>query len=140
MPKYPTKKEIFAKKAIFGNEIKYAKEWKRYYYKDWNKKSKSLQIQNIIILLYHIAQEYKPFDWTLVPESQGYSYSPKKEKIFLSTKPSIISALHELGHHLHGASELQACRWSIQLFKEVFPQSYTKLHFEGHMLKQNAKV
>lgn len=67
-----------------------------------------------------------------------YAYRPSDQTIMLDhNRPSIISALHELGHHLYGDSELQACRFSVWLFKEAFPKSYAKLRWEGHMLKTN---
>jgi len=48
--------------------------------------------------------------------------------------PSIISALHELGHHLFGSDELDACRYAIGLFKAGFPRAFEKLQWKGHLL------
>lgn len=49
---------------------------------------------------------------------------------------SIITVLHELGHHFYGESELQACRFSVWLFRAAFPNAYAKLEWEGHTLKR----
>lgn len=57
--------------------------------------------------------------------------------LILSQKPlSLITLLHELGHHFYGESELQACRFSVWLFREAFPKSYAKLEWDGHVLKR----
>jgi len=50
---------------------------------------------------------------------------------------SVVTYLHEFGHAL-GRDERGACRWSLNLFKRVFPQSFGRCHFEGHMLVRGA--
>ena len=62
-------------------------------------------------------------------------YERNHKRIILGGKPSIISALHEYGHHLLGSDELQACIFSISLFRIVFPKAYEKLNWNGHMLR-----
>lgn len=52
---------------------------------------------------------------------------------------SIVTALHELAHYLFGPSELDACRWSVHLFKRTFSKSFERCHFEGHLLIKNAE-
>jgi len=49
---------------------------------------------------------------------------------------SLLTLLHELGHHFYGDSELLACRFSVWLFREAFPKSYAKLEWDGHVLKR----
>lgn len=49
---------------------------------------------------------------------------------------SVVTFLHEWGHRLHGRSEREACRWSINLFRECFPRSFARCRFEGHMLRR----
>jgi len=67
---------------------------------------------------------------------QMYACDYRHKIIYLSANsPSIISALHEFGHYKYGRSELKACRFSVHLFKEIFPIAYKKLKWEGHMLK-----
>lgn len=54
-----------------------------------------------------------------------------------STKLSVLSFLHEFAHCVYGSSELIACRWSVNLFKKVWPRSFERCHFEGHLLVRN---
>jgi len=41
--------------------------------------------------------------------------------------------MHEWSHSL-GKGEKEACRWSINLFRKIFPKSYAKLVPKGHLL------
>lgn len=77
-----------------------------------------------------------PYRWT---NGSEYSYMPAHggDAGVISCvveHPSIISSLHELGHHLFGSDELEACRYAIGLFKAGFPKSFDKLQWQGHML------
>lgn len=54
--------------------------------------------------------------------------------VYIGGRPSIITGLHELSHHLHGSSEHKACSWSIHLFKKCFERAYNKLEWNGHLL------
>jgi len=70
------------------------------------------------------------------PQAGLYAYNPKdNELMWDEAHPSIISTLHEFAHYRFGGSELTACRFSVWLFKEAFPESYAKLTWDGHMLK-----
>ena len=78
---------------------------------------------------------------TNVPQYQvigeQWMYRPNKKTIIAQTEnPSIVSALHELGHHLFGASETNACRFSIGIFIACFPRVYKTLEWQGHMLRK----
>ena len=51
---------------------------------------------------------------------------------------SVVAYLHEFGHVL-GKDEHETCRWSINLFKRIFPKQYEKLvpgkgEHDGHLL------
>lgn len=46
---------------------------------------------------------------------------------------SVITFLHEFSHAL-GMNERGACRWSINLFRKHFPNSFKKLDPRGHLL------
>jgi hypothetical protein len=48
-------------------------------------------------------------------------------------KYSVITFLHEFGHAL-GKNEKETCKWSINLFRKYFPESYNKLTPKGHLL------
>jgi hypothetical protein len=83
-------------------------------------------------LLYDMGEE----DVDVDASAGSYAYDPWNCTILLDhNHPSLISALHEFGHYLHGESELEACQFSVWLFKEVFPRSYEKLSWDKHMLK-----
>ena len=64
-------------------------------------------------------------------------YIPFVHTIFLCTerdgKYSVITYLHEFGHAI-GKNEKNTCRWSINLFRKIFPNSYDKLVPHKHML------
>lgn len=54
---------------------------------------------------------------------------------------SVVSLLHEYSHHRQHcqrshdvADEREACSWSINLFRRIFPKSYSKLKHQGHLL------
>lgn len=71
-------------------------------------------------------------------------FSAKKSYYSLGTiylsNLSIVTALHETAHHLYGKSERMACRWSIWLFKKIFPDEFSKLQFQGHLLVKNPRI
>lgn len=90
------------------------------------------------MMLYQIYYHVQPKDTKIlyIRKADRYAYHIPTNTIFVDNeRASIISALHELGHALHGRSELDACAYSIKLFARVFPQQYHKLTWEGHMLK-----
>ena len=63
-------------------------------------------------------------------------YRPVDDVIVLRGKLSVVTYLHEFCHAL-GRDERGAVRWSVCLFKQVFPEEFAKCHFERHMLRQN---
>ena len=74
-------------------------------------------------------------DLAKVKYGSQYCYQPDTQTIYLDrNNPSIVSTLHEFGHHLLGADELEVCRFSVWLFKECFPEAFQKLKWKGHML------
>jgi hypothetical protein len=65
--------------------------------------------------------------------SGGSFYCPALKQIVLVGRPSVITTLHEVCHYLHGESEHVACAWSLRLFRDCFPRSWSRLKFSGHM-------
>ena len=63
-------------------------------------------------------------------------YNRLDDVIVLQGKLSVVTYLHEYAHVL-GRYEPGAVRWSVCLFREVFPEEFAKCHFEGHMLRKN---
>jgi hypothetical protein len=136
MAKYPTKEEIMATPYQHSPElIKIVKRWKQQDYKKLSTKDKIIWLK---VLLYRISIAFNRTFY--VKDSYRYCYNPNTRTIFLDkNNPSILSTLHEYAHHLLGADELEACRYSVWLFKECFPQAFQKLEWKGHMLvKPNA--
>jgi hypothetical protein len=60
-------------------------------------------------------------------------YSPSNHLIVLAGKLSVVTFLHEFGH-ARGFGERGACRWSINLFRRMFPRSFARCEFRGHMV------
>lgn len=142
---YPTKEEILATEITFDQALlTILEQWKEIYYTKgkWaedikNSKGMSRTKENkIVLLVLELAKYYDCPVRISVQKDVMDCYDPKKKTIHLNKdRISIITTLHEFAHHLYGSSELEACRWSIQLFKKTFPQAYAKLIWDGHMLK-----
>ncbi|GMT43050.1 MAG: hypothetical protein IEMM0002_1461 [bacterium] len=65
------------------------------------------------------------------PASSGSScYIPANHTIVLSGKLSVITLLHEFAH-ARGRNEREAVRFSVNLFKKVYPKQFNKL-MEGN--------
>jgi hypothetical protein len=62
-------------------------------------------------------------------------YVPASNTIILRGRLSVVTALHEFGHAL-GKDEREACRWSVNLFRKCFPQSWRRAQFDGHMIRR----
>jgi len=136
---YPTKEEILAKPFPLSNKtVKKVLTWKTLQFQGFKEKTTEEKLNALKDLLLSLAPLSRPPKITL---GDRYSYSMTQNTIYLdSHKASVISALHELGHHLYGSSELKACRFSVHLFIICFPKAYKKLKWQNHMLikKQNS--
>ncbi len=134
---YPTPEEILKEPGPYldQGDIAIIKEWKqKYYFSMWSHLNFYQKNAALTELLDDLAMNHKD-EIRFIVTGEEYSYDLQEKRLTLSnTKPSIISALHELGHHLWGSSELEACRWSVWLFKTTFPTAYSKLYFKGHLL------
>lgn len=134
---YPTKEQILKKDPhikMFVKEIILC--WKKENTKDWRSIPNEGKIERLKYLILGIMTIcYPSKKWPHIIDSNAYYYVPTAFEIHQDVnKPSIISALHELGHHLYGPSELKACRWSIYLFRTCFPEMYKKLKWSNHLL------
>lgn len=67
-------------------------------------------------------------------------YQISADCIYLNSEFSVITYLHEYAHALFGRDEVTACRWSINLFRKVFPRSYSRLEVVGHTLRRQSNV
>lgn len=138
---YPTKEEILANPPKnIKEDIMVLCDWKDENYKSWKEKSinqKLMALEDLIVSLCKIHK--KPCRITAVEDR--YFYDPNNKTINLSlNKPSIISTLHEFGHHIYGSSELKACAYSVWMFKMVFPKIFAKLEFKGHLIKEHVNT
>lgn len=137
LPKYPTSQEIMATPVTFkATTVTTVKEWKATFYDTfWKSSTKPTKLLHLYALLTCLSQLYnKPL---CIVNGHEYHYSPLTFTIMLDeNNPSIISTLHEFSHHISGTSEKRACRWSVWLFKTVFPKAFEKLTFtpNSHML------
>ncbi len=132
---YPTKEEIL-------EAVKYTKPtlhlrlldtWKKTFYtKMWKSSNASYKFKALIILIEKLTNNEN----IKVQLGKEYSYSPTLKILTLGEIPSIISTLHEIGHVILGNEEINACRFSVALFKTVFPNEYSKLEWNGHMLRR----
>lgn len=132
MPQYPTQIEIFTKKINFKKEtIEKIKTWKK---EEWKKtqtkRHKQIALTNLILILNKIYSK----EVSITFHGKTCNYNPRTNVININNSMSIISTLHEFAHAIKGRSELQACRWSIQLFKKTFVNAYVKLNWHGHLL------
>jgi hypothetical protein len=123
---YPTEKEIMETPVSHKTEVlKFMKEWKAKYEDNYNSTTAMAD------LIFGLAKIYqKPVSLTFNSD-KAYYQAPR---IYLRKKHSVITALHEFAHHIYGKSEKQACRWSVWLFRKIFPREFERLEFKGHML------
>ena len=49
------------------------------------------------------------------------------------TKFSVVTLFHEFAHAM-GKDEWQACDWSLNLFRIMFPNSFSRCRFDGHCI------
>ena len=106
--------------------------WKQTYWKGWKllpQKDKLLALRALILDCFDERVE------VLLGSVYQAKLSDTEPFIELDVAhPSLISTLHEIGHQLYGPSELLACRFSVQIFRDHFPKSFQKLKAVGHQL------
>lgn len=138
--KYPTKEEILdANPKHKADVIDFVKMWKKSIWMEARKLSTEVKFNALKDLIQTIAEEHydKPVDVVYQADAPSCAYNPLRNVVIINQTLSIISALHELAHHLFGPSEKKACIWSVHLFRKTFPTAYKALHWNGHMLVRN---
>jgi hypothetical protein len=68
-------------------------------------------------------------------DSGSSCYIPRLNTNILRGRLSVVTFLHEWGHRLHGRNEYRVAAWSINLFRRVFPKSFARCGWDGHMLR-----
>lgn len=112
------------------------KSWKKTFYnKKWSKETDEYKFTALHTLTILITQASSNKEVITIQGTQ-YAYQPHQKILMLGTTPSILSTLHECGHAIWGTKEIDACRFSVALFKTVFPKEYSQLEWDGHMLKR----
>lgn len=137
--KYPTKEEILAYKYTPDKRtVRILEDWKKESWKEAKDKDIRFKRMSLARLIEELNLSYDNVEAAHVDVTNLPTcfYEPDTRTIYLDNSGSIISALHEYGHHLFGGEELMACVFSVNLFKETFPKAYAKLKWEGHMLKR----
>jgi len=71
---------------------------------------------------------------TLMLEMNGRA-DLTNNKIWLGSRLSLITLLHEFAHMI-GKNEIKACKWSLNLFKRIYPRAFERLIFVGHMARR----
>lgn len=73
-----------------------------------------------------VTVEYEPSDMTRIACGGGY-YIPLRQIIAIASTRSVMTFLHEFGHHLFlDASEDKVAHWSHDLFRALAPRTYRK--------------
>lgn len=75
-------------------------------------------------------------------DSGWSSHDPDRNEIVIRGRISVITYLHEFAHALLGYDEDAVRHWSLNLFKQIFPISFSKLVSCGNMYmkKENIKA
>jgi hypothetical protein len=71
-------------------------------------------------------------------DSGSSHYTPSTDTITLCGRLSVLTYLHEFAHAL-GRDERGACRWSLNLFRAVFPVSFSRCRSAGHTLRAGSE-
>ena len=97
------------------------------------RQQKFRELNRDLAAAYEIAEPELVFE-TLDGGTSGRShYVRPLHRIVLVGRLSVVSYLHEFGH-ARGYGERMACKFSINIFKRVFPRSFSRLVQVGHML------
>ncbi len=108
------------------------------------RKQKFRNIVHDMSVAYNVPEPEVRFSVTAGSDSAGSYYLPASHLIVLS-KLSVCTVLHEWRHAWQyvtrgRCSERDACKWSINLFRRVWPEQYAKLRHEGHMLLRHGRT
>lgn len=135
---YPRKEEILANLITPNKEqIDIIDRWKEKWYNGlWSKRLLEEKIKALKDLAEGLVSQDIDLSITLGLSWYTTIFEDEKRAIIGVdiTSPSIISMLHEIGHVMHGTSELKACAYSIGIFSTCFPGAYKNLTWKGHML------
>ena len=150
MPNYPSRLDILyeisqtrnsgwlGSHLITYDDVDTLKSWKRNLYdRQWSELNVAQKYERLLalLLMLNLRSDSDQMDLGIKLSGPAH-YDPAGKVIWLGNKPSIITALHELGHYFFGSSELKACVYSVAMFSEAFPKEYASLKWDGHMMKR----
>jgi len=97
------------------------------------RKEKFRKLNQALAEAYNIAEPDLCFGRIDGSNSSSSHFIPAHNRIVLVGKLSVVTYLHEFAH-ARGMGERGACRWSINVFRRIFPDQYARLISRGHML------
>lgn len=97
------------------------------------RQAKFCQLNRALAAAYQIAEPELAFEILDGGTSGRSHYIAATHRIVLVGKLSVVSYLHEFGH-ARDYGERMACKWSINLFRRIFPRNFSRLVQVGHML------
>jgi len=69
-------------------------------------------------------------------DSGASAYIPAFHAIYLRGRLSVVTLLHEFGHAL-GKGEWGATKWSVNMYRRIWPREFAKCRADGHMLRRH---
>lgn len=139
---YPTKEEILANlRPLDKRTVLAMRFFKDTFYVSWRIQSNNLKLLSLKALVDSICILMEEEVPDVKISHFGYSYleedvdEGKNAVIYLGPEASILSTLHELGHHLYGPSELDAQVFAVSCYKIINP-TLKGLQWKGHLLVQ----
>lgn len=102
-------------------------EKKRKYNKLLKRLSRIYHIEKPKLMIAFTREDTRPLS------SGSSSYTPSLHRITLNGKFSVVTFLHEFCH-ARGYDERYACKWSLNLFRKIFPRNFARMGGSGHCL------
>jgi len=100
-----------------------------------DRKEKFRSLNRALAAAYELPEPQLVFGKLNGGDSGRSCYIPPMNVIIISGTLSVVTFLHEWGH-VRGMNERKACRWSVNLFRRVFPKSWARVTCDGHMVRQ----
>lgn len=97
------------------------------------RKEKFRKLHKALSTAYGIIEPQLVFGLIVGSSSGASHYIQPIHRIVLVGRLSVVTYLHEFAH-ARGMGERNACRWSVNLFRQVFPRQYARLVHVGHTL------
>lgn len=134
---YPDKEEALAKKLLFKPEtIKAVLGWKTGKWAVARKLGEEAKRASLAELAEAVSRCYGKTAPSVTFDENLPQLGAYERGAIVLRKASIITLLHEVYHHVHGADERKAVSWSAQLFIRCFPKAAAELQWNGHTLSR----